>query len=190
MPKITRRQFWRINPAEGLKTVLTGKGSEGQGSDETVPLYFRPPGAMPDEKSFLATCERCNECADACPYEVIGQLGPGSGPAEGTPVLRPETSPCQWCPDFDCIDACPSGALSLGHGGVPAPIGKAVLNLDNCLVSQGILCEVCADRCPSSLRAIKIKSRFPVIDEAACTGCGLCSYYCAAETTAITIRAN
>ncbi len=186
MPKISRRQFWRINPAEGLRTVLTGKGS---GGEDARPSYLRPPGALPDEKAFLSTCEHCNECADACPYEVIEQLGPEAGPAEGTPVLRPKTTPCQWCPDFDCIDACPSGALSLGLAGLPAPIGKAELHLESCLVSQGVLCDVCVYRCPSSIRAISLKDRFPVIDEKACTGCGLCSYYCVAETTAITVGA-
>lgn len=185
MPKLTRRQFWRVNPAEGLKAVLTGKGSV---AEDVMPSYLRPPGAA-DEKDFLSLCERCSDCALACPHEVIGQLGPEAGRAEGTPVLQPETAPCQWCPDFDCIDACPSGALTLGETGVPAGIGQAELHLESCLVSQGILCDICVYRCPPSIRAISLKSRFPVIDQEACTGCGLCSYYCAAETTAIRITA-
>ena len=183
MTKISRRQFWRVNPAEGLKTVLTGKGSR---PEDAEPAYLRPPGAAV-ESSFLTLCERCSECADACPHEVITQLGPEAGRAEGTPVLQPETTPCQWCPDFDCIEACPSGALTLGETGVPASIGVAELHLDSCLVSQGVLCDICVYRCPPSIRAISLKSRFPVIDQDACTGCGLCSYYCAAETTAIRI---
>jgi ferredoxin len=180
---ITRRQFWRLHPIEALRTVLTGRGS---GEDKRS-MPVRPPGAAADEGLFLATCERCHKCSEVCPYDVIGHLGPEWGSAEGTPVLEPEVDPCRWCASFDCIEACPSGALSMGESGVAAPIGRAELNLAACLVTQGILCDVCVYRCPPSIRAITLQGRTPRIDQDSCVGCGLCAYYCAAEPSAIRI---
>ena len=148
---------------------------------------MRPPGALADEEVFLATCQRCGKCAEACPYGVIELLGPAAGRAEGTPVLEPAENPCRWCDSMDCVNACPSGALSLESDGNARPIGKATLHLDRCLTSQGILCDECAAVCPASVRAIRMVGRQPQLDEEVCVGCGLCAHYCASEPVAIDI---
>ena len=91
---------------------------------------------------------------------------------------------------MDCIQACPSGALSFGDNESVLPIGVAVIDPDLCLVSQGILCDTCAVRCPSDVRAIRMHGRLPVLDRDRCTGCGLCAYHCEAEPGAISIHAD
>jgi Pyruvate/2-oxoacid:ferredoxin oxidoreductase delta subunit len=77
-----------------------------------------------------------------------------------------------------CIRACPSGALAFGPGERVEPVGKAELNLDTCLTSQGILCDSCAVACPPNVRAIKMVNRKPQLDWDRCTGCGMCAHYC------------
>jgi len=183
MPNITRRQFWRIDAREALRKVTGGRAAD----KDNGPKPIRPPGAKSGESAFLDTCERCGGCASACPHDAIDLLGPQWGRAEGSPAMEPETAACHWCSSWDCIAACPTGGLDLPKNGTPAPVAMAVLEIDACMVSQGTLCDECAVRCPSDIRAITIRSRFPVLDEAKCTGCGLCSVYCPAEPRAIRI---
>ena len=140
-----------------------------------------------DEEEFLQTCERCHQCAEACPFGVIEILGPGAGDAEETPVLDPERNPCRWCESMDCVRACPSDALSLGATGQPRPIGRATLDHDACLNAQGVLCDECATVCPSEVGAMEMVGRYPRLDDDACVGCGLCAYHCEATPTAIGI---
>ena len=68
---------------------------------------LRPPGAL-DEVGFLATCIRCERCADACPQRCIRIHGPADGRACGTPYLASEDA-CDGC--LECTRVCPSGAL-------------------------------------------------------------------------------
>ncbi|MDH3582666.1 MAG: 4Fe-4S binding protein [Phycisphaerae bacterium] len=181
MPKdISRRQFFRLGP-----TGFAERHVGDRRNDE--PLCIRPPGALLDPDQFLAACERCGKCAEACPHDAIQHLGPAAGAEEGTPYLDPEHAPCHWCPSMDCIAACPSEALSRdGHEPVAA-VATAELDPDQCLVSQGILCDDCSHYCPSTIRAITFAGRLPVLNQDKCVGCGLCSYYCAATPTAIRI---
>ncbi|HIG52828.1 MAG TPA: 4Fe-4S dicluster domain-containing protein [Candidatus Latescibacteria bacterium] len=175
--KLSRRQFFRL----GL-----GEWGALLGREEKWQTRFRPPGVL-DEEEFLQTCERCHQCAEACPFGVIEILGPGAGDAEETPVLDPERNPCRWCESMDCVRACPSGALSLGANGQPRPIGRATLDHDACLNAQGVLCDECVTVCPSEVGAMKMVGRYPRLDEDACVGCGLCAYHCEATPTAISI---
>ena len=179
--QITRRQFLRLNP---LDVVKMSKGTEGGARA----LLIRPPGALKDEEQFLAACERCSRCSEACPFDVISHLGPAAGAGEGTPYLDPEAVPCHWCADMPCIRACPSGALSFNDAGEAEPIAKAELDLGACLTQQGILCDDCATVCPSNIRAITMENRVPHLNRERCVGCGLCAYHCAATPTAIRVK--
>ena len=178
---ISRRQFWRMPLGEAARTVLKGKQSQPQ------PAFIRPPGAV-EETEFLDRCLRCAACVAACPHDAVFEAGPETGRAEATPMLVPEKTPCRWCSTWDCINVCESGALEMPLTGNPAPIAKAEINLDRCLVAQGILCDECIVTCPPDIRAIGRDGRFPKLDPEACTGCGLCAHFCQAEPAAISVR--
>ena len=177
---LSRRQLFKIKLGD-LRTLVEEKDDARQ-----IPL-FRPPGAL-EEAMFLQTCERCHACADACPYDVIQICGPASGSLEGPPQLTPGSEPCRWCPTMPCIDACPSGALSVGKSSAVAPIGKVHLNLDQCLTTEGILCDTCSVFCPDEINAIQMVKRSPVLDRDRCVGCGMCVFYCDSDKQPLTLE--
>jgi len=174
----------------------TGQEHAGDaGSEEPPAPFIRPPGALRDEAEFLAACERCQACVEACPYEgVIQKFGPAHGQREGAPYLIPQEHPCRWCVDLPCANACPTEALQIppARDGEtpPAPIAEATLNRDTCLNSQGTICDTCAMMCPSHIKAIKMINRFPRFDAGQCTGCGMCAFYCESLPGSIAIVAS
>lgn len=182
--KLSRRHLFRLKPRDVAQLV---RESEKKGGHEEHPVYFRPPGAVKSEREFLSACERCGKCVEACPHDVIEQLSVAAGEAEGSPVLNPAESPCRWCPTMDCIEACPTSALSFGRDREVAPIGKAVINLETCLTSHGTICDTCAQHCPGDVRAIRMINRVPELDSDRCVGCGLCAYYCESHPGSIRI---
>jgi len=184
--QFSRRNLFRLKPTDLAQLWVQSRRQGGRAGEEPEPV-IRPPGALAVEADFLSACERCHQCIEACPFDAIQPLGPAAGRAEGTPFLTPADKPCHWCPGMDCIRACPSGALRFGENETVPPMAKAVLNSDRCLVTQGILCDTCAMRCPSHIRAIQMRGRMPVLDAERCTGCGLCAHYCEAEPGAISI---
>ena len=184
---LSRRNLFRLKPTDLARLwAKSRRQQDGAGNQEET--YIRPPGALKIETAFLSACERCHKCIEACSYDAIQSLGPIAGEAEGTPFLTPDTNPCHWCPGMDCVNACPSGALSFGEKKTVTPIAKAVIDLDLCLVGQGVLCDTCSVRCPTDIKAIRMRGRFPTLDSERCTGCGLCAYHCEAEPKAISIQ--
>lgn len=177
---LSRRQLFKIRLGD-LRALVNERDDEGEVQ------FYRPPGAVKEE-TFLQNCERCHACADACPYEVIHVFGPASGPLEGTPQLTPDTDPCRWCPTMPCIEACPSGALSKSKSTTVAPIAKVHLNLDECLTSEGVLCDTCSVFCPAEIKAIRMVNRSPVIDSERCVGCGMCAFYCESDKQPLTLQ--
>ena len=141
---------------------------------------IRPPGA-PDEPTFLARCTKCDRCAQACPHDAIIHAPARFRHAAGTPMIDPARSPCRMCDDFPCVTACPERAL------LPQLIGKiaSARILDyNCLAHQGSFCTVCSEQCPEADAIVLSESR-PTIDDARCTGCGICHHVCPAPTNAV-----
>ena len=196
MPEFNRRQLFRLKIKDlgrEVGKIVESPAPDGECDGLDEPSFPRPPGAIPDETDFLETCERCHACAAACPHDAIQQYGPVHGRREGTPFIDPTTAPCHWCEDMPCIEACPSEALNHDPDQSQAPdhpvppIAKVTLNLDQCLNRQGILCDTCAFRCPSHIKAIRMIQRMPVLDSDACTGCGMCLYHCEAEPSAFAL---
>jgi ferredoxin-type protein NapG len=183
---ISRRQLFRFKLGDFTRHFKEEDNEEAPPEKK----WIRPPGAIADENSFLTSCERCPHCADACPHHAISLLGPGEGNKEGSPVLNPAQSPCHWCVDMPCIQACPTDALTYPiENDVSSlrPIAIARIDHDACLLAQGILCDTCATRCPTHIRAIRMNGRHPVLDATRCTGCGLCAYHCDGEPGAINV---
>ena len=183
--KISRRTLFRLR-LKDVASLVYEKDQPGE-SDGQPRRYIRPPGAIQNEVQFLSTCGKCGDCVGACPYGAIRSLTAVAGAAEGTPFLQPENDPCRWCEDMPCIQACGSGALSRDSNGIVPPISKAVFAQEKCLNNQGVLCDTCANYCPTGVNAIRMVGREVSFDLDKCTGCGLCAYHCEAEPAAFSI---
>ena len=155
-----------------------------------TPSLLRPPGAL-DESRFLATCIRCGQCVEACPYNTLRLAEAPSGAAMGTPFLVPRMVPCYLCQAYDelmCIAACPTGALQPVSEQRDVSIGTAVIDKALCLAWQGMVCRACWHACPFPNEAIYLDERGkPVIVAEECVGCGLCDHACLTEPSSITI---
>lgn len=184
MPEFSRRQLFRLRLGELTRELGKVVNPPAQADDRDAQNFPRPPGALRDEALFLAACERCHACADACPHGAIDQFGPAQGRLEGTPFINPAAAPCHWCEDMPCIDACPSDALQRAADVPLQPIANVSLDLGRCLNSDGILCDTCSFRCPTHIKAIRMVQRMPVLDAESCTGCGMCLYHCEADPSA------
>jgi ferredoxin-type protein NapG len=161
-------------------------------------LALRPPGAL-DRAGFLATCIRCGECVEACPFGTLRLGTPADEHAIGTPHFEPRRIPCYMCEDTPCIAVCPTDALQKDTPIEEARMGLAVLlDQENCLAFLGLRCEVCYRACPLIGKAIRLEFRrqertgkhaffLPVVDSEACTGCGMCERSCVLEESAIRV---
>lgn len=159
---------------------------------------LRPPGALPDG-GFDSLCVRCGRCIEACPYQAIEAAPMSDGAAAGTPTLDVRSQACRLCADFPCIEACPTGALSPVAARQDVRMGTAVIDEELCLSYKAMRCEVCYRACPLIDEAITIDARpregdeihavfAPVVNEDACTGCGLCVQRCVVSDPACAIR--
>ncbi len=158
-----------------------GAGAQNGAMDPRRRFFFRarpaaaapqrPPGALP-EAAFEQACTRCDACIPACPPQVIRR---GSG---GFPEMDFSRAGCDFC--GACQRACTPGALAgaPGFGAWKAHISSS------CLAQRGVDCRVCGDACDA--RALRFPPRrggapVPVLDLAACTGCGACVSGCPAQ---------
>jgi ferredoxin-type protein NapG/ferredoxin-type protein NapH len=152
--------------------------------EDTMPRQRRPPGAGP-EPLFLATCTRCDKCAEACQYNAIFVFSDDAGPTlRGTPVLVPDERACQMCEGFPCAAACPEKALI-----VPMTktwrLGLVELRRDVCITFAGPECGACVGLCPASIDAIKLVRWRPEVDTSQCIGCGICIRACPTSPPAL-----
>jgi ferredoxin len=158
---------------------------------------LRPPGSVDDTK-FKGLCARCGNCVNACPSGVIYQDLRLSDPAGLlTPIVRFEKGVIEnydkYCSEDcnACTQACPTGAiasLTLEEKRC-RPIGLAEVDIQECLLTQGVMCSACTfeDVCPQN--AITTVSpggsddmfglqQEVVIDKSKCNGCGACVLTC------------
>lgn len=164
--------------AVGVWTYVSPRLSKAK----TAPL--RPPGAPSDDRRFLALCVRCGNCIRACPTGIIQpQLAAGGLFAWLAPQLSFVSDFCD--PSCNrCAEVCPSGALRrfLLEEKSRVVIGKAVVDLDLCLLTEERECGICRSHCP--YQAIRLQfneetySVQPVVDLARCPGCGACEAVC------------
>ncbi len=175
---IDRRALFRMGKSKN-KEVLLDFSKEILGA-EIKRTEIRPPGAI-SETEFLKKCTRCQDCATACPHEIILFIEHDHEPLKaGTPLIDPYEDPCQYCEDMPCIAACKPNALVLD--GAP-PMGVAKFLEEHCLVAQGQRCDYCYRHCPKGIKAIAPDDRgMPIIDAEACVGCGKCAYYCTSQS--------
>jgi MauM/NapG family ferredoxin protein len=151
--------------------------------------YFRPPGALP-ELSFLAACTRCGACEPVCPPHAIHSVPASGGLAAGTPAIDPKSQPCTVCLDMPCVQACPTGALTLPPNGWEGYHMAALEFLpERCVTYQGTACRVCVDACPVGERALTSdEAGHPVIRYEGCVGCGVCMRECITSPSSFQLR--
>lgn len=148
-------------------------------TEETFVL--RPPGALPEEL-FQTTCERCGNCAAACPVQAILPLA--TEPGIGTPHIDPSISPCALCTGLKCTQVCPSGALRPLSAPSEVRMGTALIETTRCTAWRGLPCRICYEVCP--VPGVIILERgdrafVPVAGGMPCVGCGVCQHHCPAE---------
>lgn len=158
-----------------LPVSVTRRGLFRRLAGASTTEALRPPFAVA-EAAFTDLCTRCGDCATACPPGIIVMAG-------GFPEVNFQQSGCDFC--GDCARACRDGAL------VPvAGTGwrHAVAVADACLAAQGVVCRVCGEQCEAG--AIRFRPAVggraaPVVDPAACTGCGACIAPCPAGAVSV-----
>jgi len=163
---------------------------------EAAGFCLRPPGAL-DAAAFLATCLKCGQCVEACPFGTLHLASQADDAVGGTPTFTPRQIPCEMCEDVPCAEACPSGALDPEVPIDEARMGLAVLlDRETCLAHLGLRCETCYRACPLIDQAIVIEHRtegdgaasfIPTVDSDHCTGCGACERACVIEVPAIKV---
>jgi ferredoxin-type protein NapG len=161
------------------------KATPFRGGDLRAFPLLRPPGALA-EKDFLAACTRCQKCAEACEPGAIRFAHANLRESEGTPIIEPLKAACLLCEDFPCVSACEPGAL---REDALAPLGVAEIQALNCLNRLGTDCASCVERCPVE-GALEFVGMTPAVNEALCTGCGMCQYVCPAPENAVLMLPN
>lgn len=148
---------------------LTGRASRPD-------LAHYPPGVT---ARSIMDCTGCGECAAACPTKIIAITA-------GMPILDFARGECTFC--GQCAERCPErvfppeAATKFQHH---ATIGG------DCLAVNFVACQACRNVCGSM--AIRFKPRMggpfvPVLDAAACTGCGACVGVCPTSAVSMVPR--
>lgn len=106
---MNRREFAKIS-SFSIVAIAAGFGISSLFKSE-IPKFLRPPGAL-EEDEFLASCIKCGQCVQVCPYFCINLLDITDGLSIGTPFIDATKRGCYLCDLFPCILACPSGALN------------------------------------------------------------------------------
>lgn len=99
-----------ISTVAAASAATTGAGIWLLAGRSRAKGLLRPPGAL-DEEAFLASCIKCGQCIQVCPYHSLKLLDLAAGIDMGTPAVDARQRGCYLCDLFPCILCCPSGAL-------------------------------------------------------------------------------
>ena len=159
-----------------------------------------------NESFFLADCNRCGRCLDACSSQGLGAVSLSADPLQsGTPELRgycivfnellgptPDKNEA-WLatgatgtPCLKCISACPTGALQ-PVSILKAQMGYAVLNQSTCLAWVSGTCNKCYMICPVGA-VTETEPYRPVVDLQKCIGCSQCVAFCPTSPKSIIVK--
>jgi ferredoxin-type protein NapG len=167
---LTRRTFIGLVGHAAFLVGLGGLIRVGAREETAV----RPPGAI-SEPEFLATCVKCQRCAEICPTQVITQTTLAENLLGfGTPRLTFRQGYCTLC--LKCAAVCPTSALILDPAEPVVP-GVAQINPPNCVAWNWGGCTKCYQVCPQKAVQLDNAER-PVVDATRCTGCGQCEFEC------------
>jgi ferredoxin-type protein NapF len=154
-----------INRAQFLRGDFSGRSRP-----------IRPPWSLP-EVEFVEHCSRCGDCISACPQHILDK---GHG---GFPHVDFSRGECLFC--GECVQACTPGVLAgwSPQGDGPAPWSVRAHIGDRCLAQRGVECRSCADQCDTAAIRFRLVAggvAQPMLDRAACNGCGACYNVCPA----------
>lgn len=166
---LTRGEF--LKKMFGFAAEQVSKAVERR-LESVLPDRPRPPWSL-KETGFIVTCEKCRSCGDICPKGVIYHYKNSAGVVAGTPFLDFSRDFCDYC--GECVKACPSGALSFLNEG--KQIGVAQISAGACVALSGTICRSCEESCPETAISLN-PTKYPVIDEEKCNGCGACVPQC------------
>lgn len=179
-PAIGKRDMGRrifIGSAVGAAAAIAIPFMVNGDEDNSI----RPPASLEPE-DFYALCTRCGSCLKACPTNILKQdthLGFGLL----TPVVIFENAYClETC--NACSVVCPSGAITLFSVNAKAQLimGKAEVNLTDCLLSLQTECDRCKVVCTYQAISINKKGNetivLPEVITKKCVGCGACKIVC------------
>ncbi len=140
--------------------------------------HLRPPGALKDDRAFVAACIGCGLCGEVCPPRCIRFHQRDGGAQVSTPYIDPEQKACILC--NKCMEVCPTEALT-PIAREEVDMGIAQIDRSACYpwVDRGI-CGACVSICPLGERGIKFKhwNQYQPVVQKGCVGCGLCVEVC------------
>ncbi len=168
---LTRRAFIGLCAATAACAGVGGAGVAFAGQGDLL----RPPGGQ-DEAALLGACLKCDRCRSACPTGAVSLAQVEDGLLRArTPVMDFHRGWCDFC--GKCQAACPTGALG-AFDPAADKLGVAVVQPDRCL-SYIQTCTSCRDSCGFGALSFS-EGGHPVVDAAACNGCGRCELECTA----------
>jgi ferredoxin-type protein NapF len=144
---------------------------------------IRPP-ASAGTTHFNSLCCRCGNCIRACPTKIISSR---IDYADILSLMTPEISfKSGYCLEECnlCSRVCPTGAITLFDPAAKNQLfmGKAEINLENCLLLNNKECNKCRSSCKYEAIEFKTGSNIlnmsPVVDFRKCVGCGACMVVC------------
>lgn len=105
-----RRAFFTRGAGKAAKVVAKHAVEKAH---KNASRWIRPPFAI-DELDFLLACNRCGDCTQACPHEVIFPLHSKLGVSVfATPAMNLLNQACHLCADWPCVEVCEKGALKI-----------------------------------------------------------------------------
>lgn len=199
-----RRSFFTRGAGKVAKAVTDHAAEQAR---KNAARWIRPPFAL-DELEFLLACTRCDDCINACPYDIIFPLSAKLGAKVAkTPGMDLLNKGCHLCEGWPCVVACETDALKLPQlktetGEVSEPdvygdqyserlvpkIATLFINKETCLPYHGPECGACKV-CPVE-GALTWLMEKPEINQKLCTGCALCREACIVEPKAITLQSK
>ncbi len=197
-----RRAFFTRGAGKAAQAITKHAADQAR---KNAMRWIRPPFAI-EELDFLLACDRCAQCIDACPHDVIFPLPSKLGiKVYTTPAMDLLNQGCHLCEDWPCVQACTRGALKLADNRqdesekeqaqasdkkiVPRklPVLAVVsINEETCLPYNGPECGAC-NICPVQ-GAMTWEMQKPLINSLLCTGCALCREACIVEPKAISVK--
>ena len=178
---VTRRLFlFGVGDAHVYEAPEAVKGDGGIGyAAPRMRERAQVPGGAGSTRAFLVKCVGCQLCIRECRHHVLKVS------ARADHLFKPELDfRLGWCPPecSRCGAVCPAGALKplSEEEKKKARLGLARWHAENCLTTKGVRCTACQRHCPVSAIALD-KSGRPVVDAAACIGCGACEFFCPAR---------